>query len=469
MSSTQSIYKSANQVTMPWQQASIVTKSVVIDSRQRDTKLYPSPSAYTVKLDHVFKNINSLELKGAIFPKSSYNVHSSNNNIDFVIGDFVLSFQILDRGAGYTSAPTVTISPPPGPGTTATATAIIDGFGSISNIIINTAGSGYNPSKPPIVVLTPPNNPKQARRPSVVAIIGTHYTATLRVGEYEIGGNPVPPASLPTNLLLEIQNAMNYAVNGIYNPTSTSPFAVRVVSQYPKLGAPAGSPESYDTNSCLFNRIQVINVNSSVWEFLWSSGPNRLISAASILGFNTVDTGIGIPVASVVGPGGTLIPGGTAIRGFFDYNLKNDPDYVIMSVKINNDRMDRIKSPDDGLDETFAILLFDNNNPETLHDLSAAAPAGSIVSINGVQYLQGPTGKGVFWRDAGAVKPIKGYDFDVKKLSFQNPQLVSNISVMFTKFGYKAGGVPFFYNMEGREHTLMFELSASDQRSQQRE
>jgi hypothetical protein len=122
------------------------------------------------------------------------------------------------------------------------------------------------------------------------------------------------------------------------------------------------------------------------------------------------------------------------------------------------------------LDDTFATLLFDNNNPETLHDLSAAAPVGSIVPINGVQYLQGPTGKGIFWRDAGAVKPIKGYDFDTKKFSFKPPQAsVSNITVQFTKFGYKSGGVPLFYNMEGREHVLLFEFSSTDNRSQMKD
>ncbi len=471
MSSTQNIYKATNQVTFPANEVYTVTKSVVIDSRQRNCDRYKNPSFYTLQLDHTFKNVNSVELKGAIFPKSSYNVHSSNNKIDFAIGDFVTSFIILDKGAGYTVAPTVTISSPVGVGVTATATAIIDAYGSLSNIILGTTGSGYIPSIPPFVFLSQPTNLKQARSPRVLAVIGNHYTATLRVGEYDIGGNPAPPTTtLPSNLLLEIQNAMNYVVNGVYSPISTSPFAARLVSQYPTLTATAGSPESYDTNSCLFNRVQVVNVNSSVWELLWCTGPNKITSAASVMGYNTVDTGIGILIPTVVAPGGTLIPGGTAIRGQFDYNLKNDPDYVIMTLNINNHRMDRLTSPDDGLDDTFAVLFFDNNNPETLHDLSAAAPAGTIVSIGGVQYLSGPTGKGTFWRDAGSVKPIKGYDFDSKKLSFKPPiGVVTNITVQFTKFGYKSGGVPYFYNMEGREHTLLFEFTSTDNASRMKE
>jgi hypothetical protein len=463
------VLKDTQNARMPWTDPAPVAKTVVVDSRQRNCERYKSPAAYTIDLDNVFKNVISIELKGAILPKSNYNIHSGNNKIDFAIGDFVTSFEILDRGAGYTVAPTVTLSSPPGAGVTATATAIIDAFGSISNIIINVAGSGYTPSKPPFVMISPPNNPKQARQPRVVAVVGNHYTASLRLGEYDIGGNPVPPLTLPNNLLLEIQNAMNYAVNGgAYNPISTSPFAVRVVSQYPILGATAGTPEAYDTNACLFNRIQTVNVNSDIWEFLWCTGPNKIISAASVMGFNTVDSGVGTLIPAVVAPGGTLIPAGTAIRGPFDYNLKNDPDYVIMTMQFNHHKMDRVKSQDDGLNETFAALLFDNNNPETLHDLSAAAPAGSIVSIGGVQYLQGPTGKGVFWRDAGAVKPIKGYDFDTKKMVFTPPiATISNFTVQFTKFGYKPGGVPLFYNMEGREHVLLFEFICTGQKPQQ--
>ncbi len=388
MSSTQNIYKATDQATLPFQEVYSITKSVVIDSRQRNCERFKTPSFYTLDLEHTFKNVTSIELKGAIFPKSSYNIHSSNNKIDFAIGDFVTGFYILDGGAGYTSAPTITISDPRGVGTTATATSVINTFGTITNIVLGTAGSGYIPSTPPFVMISPPNNPKQARQPRVIAVIGNHYTANLRVGEYDIGGNPIPPATLPNNLLLEIQNSMNYAVNGgAYNAASTSPFVARLVSQYPTLTAAIGTPDASDTNACLFNRIQVINVNSSVWEFLWCSGPNKITSAASVLGFNTVDSGIGIAILAVVTGGGTLIPAGTAIRGCFDYNLKNDPDYVVMSVNINNKRMDRLKSPDDGLNDTFAVLLFDNNNPETLHDLTAA-PTGSITTVGGVQYLQ---------------------------------------------------------------------------------
>ncbi len=459
------ILKDTTKATLPWEKTISVSKTVVIDSRQRDCSRYKSSSHYTLDLGDTFKNISALELKGALIPKSSYNVHSSNNKIDFAIGDFVSGFKIESGGAGYTSAPSVTIYDPQNPGVTATATAIINTKGTITNIIINNAGSGYIPSKPPYVSISPPTNKKQYIMPKITAIIGVQYTATLRVGEYEIGGNPVPPSLTPTNLLLEIQNAMNYAVNaGSYNPTSSSPFAVRLVSQYPEIGATPGTPEAFDTNSCRFNRIQVINVLSETWEFLWCSGPNEIESSAGILGFNTVDTGIGVLVPEISTLDGIIIPGGTAIRGQFDYNLNNDPDYVILSIGAGDRNLDRITSLDDGIDHRFCVLLFDNNNPETLHDMS-----GFSSNIGGVEYLQGPTTKGLFYRAPGPIKSIKANDFDGagKKIIFDPPMgKISTVTISFTKFGYRPGSSPQYYNMEGREHLLLFELTASDNKSQ---
>lgn len=469
------IYRETQNATLPWQNKDRmpITKSIAIDSRHRDCTRYKNPSVYNINLDHIFRNVTGIELKGAIFPKTSYNIHTSNNKIDFAIGDFVTGFSILDRGSGYTIPPTVTISSPPGAGITASALAIIDVHGTIQSLMLLNGGSGYTPSNPPFVMISLPTNAKQARPAKINAIVGNLYTATLRVGEYEIGGNPTQPPSVPSvpsGLLLEIQNAMNYVVNGgAYNPLSTSPFAVRLVSQYPMLGAQPGTPEAYDTNACRFNRIQTINTLSSVWEILWWSGPNSTLSSSCVMGFNTIDTGIGRPTAAIMSGGDVLIPGGTAIRATFDYNLKNDPDYVIMSISINNKNIDRLKSPEESLDETFAVLFFDNNNPETLHDLSAS-PLGSIISSGGVQYLEGPTGKGLFWRDSGGVKPIKGYDFDSKKIIFSPPiASVSNMGIKFTKFGRKNGGPPVIYNMDGREHTLLFEFTANDHKTRMNE
>ena len=471
------VFKSSYQATHPSDEVYTVTKTVVIDSRQRNTKAYRNPSSYRIEVGDVFKNITSVELRGVIIPKSSYNVHSSNNKIDFSIGDFVTTIRVTDGGSGYTIAPTVTLSAPGGGGTTATATAFIDSSGKVTNISVVVAGSGYTPSKPPFIFIDAPPVGGNRITAKAVSVVGTHYTSELREGEYTIGGNPVPPSVVCSDLLLELQNSMNYVVNGgAYDIASTAPFAVRVVNQYPEIGAVAGTPEAANTNATLFNRIQVTKVpnggdpnDSTVWEILWGSGPNRLDSANSIMGYNIVDTGIGVATSIVTVGGGTLIPAGHTIRGEFDYNLHNDPDFVVMSLELGDEQMDRITSLDEGMDNKFAALVFDANSPETLSDLGAGT-GGAITTVAGIDYLEGPTGKGEFWRSPGNIKALKGSDFDKKLFSFRPAKgKVSSITVKFTKFGMKPGGEAREYNFGGREHTLLFELKSQDQYSRNRD
>ena len=40
---------------------------------------------------------------------------------------------------------------------------------------------------------------------------------------------------------------------------------------------------------------------------------------------------------------------------------------------------------------------------------------------------------------------------------------------MFTKYGFKQNAAPHLYDMEGREHLLLFEVSATDNRSKMKE
>lgn len=462
----QSVFKTSFAATHPSEEVYEVAKTVVIDSRQRDTRQYSTPSFYRLDVGDIFKNITSVELKGVLIPKSSYNIHSSNNKIDFGIGDSVTSITVINGGSGYVSAPAVFLTSPT-TGVTTTATSTIDAFGRVNSIIIGVAGSGYTTGSPPYVSIEqPPYSSTNRVQATAEAIVGIHYTAELRTGQYIIGGNNTPPATSPSGLILEIQDAMNYVVNGApYVQGSTGPFVVRLVSQYPEIGATAGTPEAFDTNSTRFNRIQVVNTNSDVWEFMWGTGPNKLCSANSVMGFNITNTGAGTAVAAVNTAGGLLIPAGTAIRANFDYNLDNDPDFVIMSLELGDENMDRMTSPDEGIDHNFATLIFDANTPETLEDLS-----GTTDTVGGVEYLEGAVTKGNFWRAPGKMKPIKGYDYDLKKFSFRPSKgKVGSITVRFTKFGHKAGGAPYFYDFDGREHTLVFEMKSTDQASFQRD
>ena len=431
----------------------------VVDSRQRDCKVYPSPSRYRIPIDQVYKNITSIELKGCILPKTSYNVHSSNNVIDFNIGDTVTRIDVKDGGSGYTVAPNVRISDPVA-GVTATATATIVGT-AVTSITIGVAGSGYNSSGPPFVFIDPP--PPGGAQATAVAIVGTRYQTKLRKGNYIIGGNNVPGTSvIPTGLLLEIQNAMNFAVNGgAYNPASISPFAVRLVSQYPELGAAAGTPEAAATNACPYNRIQITNVNSDPWEILWCSGKGSKNNARRLMGFNWMDDTIPTATPAINAGAGDIIPAGTTYRADFDFDLLDYPDYAILSFwAVADESFERIQSVSgDGLNRAFATMVFDANNPDNLLDLDGT----TNTDVGGIDYLEGEITRGDFYRPPGTTKALKGFDFDQKYLEF-SPAIgkLSYLNINFTKFGTQSGDLPNFYDFGGRDHLLIFEFSASD-------
>jgi hypothetical protein len=59
------------------------TDHILIDSRDRDTTLFPSPSNYRIDLLRSYPNVISLELVTAEIPISEYNVNSTNNVIQF--------------------------------------------------------------------------------------------------------------------------------------------------------------------------------------------------------------------------------------------------------------------------------------------------------------------------------------------------------------------------------------------------
>lgn len=451
-----------SRITHPSDRIVVGQHTLVIDSRQRDFTLYPNPSFYRIPLGDEYKNITSIELNGAIIPKTSYNVHSTNNYIDFSIGSSITSIKLINIGYGYTAAPSVSIEPPKliG-GIQATAVAIVNlTTGSLDSINITNPGSGYYTSSPPAIIIGPPqNNNSKISGATAVALIGTLYTAQLRIGQYTIGGNPTLPGTNGTDLINEIQNAMNYAVNGgAYNPTSSSPFEVRIVSQYPSLTATAGTPESSNTNACLFNRIQITNVNSDHWELLYASGQNAKKSAAMIMGYNRLDY---LPTATnvVIVGANVLINAGTTIRASNDYNLLDDPQYVILSFWAGDQAFERIESANTSLNKKFGTMIFDAVYDNVITDTEGITG----VDNSGVTQLNGPITKGGFWSPPGALKALRGLEFDNKKLDLSAAYgKLTSLTIRFTKFSAFNDSQPEYYDFLGRDHLLIFTVRASD-------
>lgn len=291
-----------------------------IDSRQRDFSLFPNSNEYSVSVPEYYKNIKSLELKAAIIPKSEYNINSSNNNIPFIIGDFISKVSINSQINNKFKKTTATVDVPDGTsitftvsGGSPTSQAVLNSTtvnGGIGPIIIYYGGSGYTPDDN--IKITASISGYENIMDIFSVEVGIRYDAKLREGHYSNTGNPefyhinnsgtrnVMRSNVPViGLSREIENAMGNAIySRITNNTSLTyqrigwyelpydtlsskykigathqslydypaPISVRYVNQYPILERfstyninTEKSADYYETNSCNFNRINFTN------------------------------------------------------------------------------------------------------------------------------------------------------------------------------------------------------------------
>ena len=303
---------------------------------------------------------------------------------------------------------------------------------------------------------------------------GTEYTATLREGQYTIGGNPNDASGdLPSGLIKEIEDQMN-AVDGVTG------IEVRLVSEY--------ADTETDTNACMANRIQISSVYPNVLVLLFGTGSNAGSSARSVLGFSATDH---VSTQITKNYKGTALAGQTlryACQAQYDYNLHDYPKCIIMDLEIDRQKLRRVKSNSPHINDKFAVIYLDTNPPNVLGDLGVGFDTfqivdsgtavsesntmmGSIRNIMDVddniigRYLSGPQGKYqrhledsssvsalTGYSGSGAVKPIKGTDINAKFVKFNPPINVRKFKCSF----YKNNGI--LYDFKGQEHKLEFEL-----------
>ena len=71
----------------PPKKSKVLSKhTIIIDSRQRDYSIYPTPDKYLVNLMEPHRNVEKIELIAAMLPKTEYNVNSENNMLLVTIG-----------------------------------------------------------------------------------------------------------------------------------------------------------------------------------------------------------------------------------------------------------------------------------------------------------------------------------------------------------------------------------------------
>jgi hypothetical protein len=124
-----------------------------------------------------------------------------------VLSGAVNAITVRGGGAGYLSAPAVTVGPPTS-GTTATATAVLTG-GVVTSITVNTGGSGYS-AVPPTITIAPPTTPtgtaattpQYAGQGNTSSTAGPISTLGITAGRYPKASDKTLPAAPVVTIVL---------------------------------------------------------------------------------------------------------------------------------------------------------------------------------------------------------------------------------------------------------------------------
>ena len=281
----------------------------------------------------------------------------------------------------------------------------------------------------------------------LVTVNGTTHQCVLTPGQYLIGSN------VPGNINY-VADGSNNCISGLVPEIKRVLLAVDpdfnvFLASLPQANGGTGQYASVlnrivITNSSKQFSIDFVNENYS------SGSPFR------VLGFNkqtytaTQNTTViygtsetGACTQSDLMAGTTFTINSYAINSIYDYNLKDDPKYIIMQLEFGNKSAERIESSDIATNQKFAIIIYDANDPDNIETYSSTNNV-----LNPVQVKTE--------RKVGNLKALKGADFDKKILTFEPPITLENFKVSFYKYDNT------FYDFHNREHQLTFELEVAD-------
>lgn len=467
----------------------------IIDSRERNIKLFPNPAFYSIEFNRSYKNVTSLELKGSLIPKTEYNVNTANMFIPFNIQDFITSITIKDPGFGYvngtygagTGFPTLTriSSPAITGGTQATITVTVAG-NQITSIVIVNKGSGYlrgyyggiqNPTagfyknaQASFIDEIPMDSSLRLRskKAKIIVNVGNELVGILTTGQYDFAN---PSDSLP-GLCREVTGALQAAVtraiaDGKVVPVGGGPQTGPEYFPYATVAGDKGSCYLITTNPNASPNVQVaiqrgeptgIYSQDLFLELLWSSDDFSDSTSMNLLGYgsNVISNKYAVtmpssPVDQTSGVTGdlALVWEATPIIGRNNYDLCNSPLYVVLSFSESKSDGERIESTNNTLDKSFAVLVFDANSP----DIVFREPE-NVAPLPGT----GPCNWGTLLTKPGMLKAIKGADFDSKILAYGPAPLaeLNGITICFRKFN---GDLVDFHN---RDHLLVFQVGCND-------
>ena len=278
-----------------------------------------------------------------------------------------------------------------------------------------------------------------------VIVGGTTKQVVLRSGQYIIGSNNAGSVNYVASngaLVFGLITELEYQLNQGFGAGT---FNVFLATMPP--------PNGTGNNASVLNRVVITSSSSFIIDFT-----NSIYTPGSpfrVLGFNKAIYTAAQNSVQIYGNDdsgsctSTELQNGTihtvsiyALGAIYDYNMKDDPKYLIMQLDFGNKSAERIESSDIATNQKFAIILYDANDPDNIYTFNSAA-GGSNVTLSTI-------------RPPGTLKALKGSDFDKKILTFEPPLTLENFKISFYKYDNT------YYDFNNREHLLTFELDVAD-------
>jgi len=278
-----------------------------------------------------------------------------------------------------------------------------------------------------------------------VIVGGTTKQVVLTQGQYIIGSNNAGSVNYVASngaLVFGLITELEYQLNQGFGAGT---FNVFLATMPP--------PNGTGNNASVLNRVVITSSSSFIIDFtnsIYTSG-----SPFRVLGFNKSIYTAAQNSVQIYGNDdsgsctSTELQNGTihtvsvyGLGSIYDYNMKDDPKYVIMQLDFGNKSADRIESSDIATNQKFAIILYDANDPDNIYTFNSAS-GSSEVTVSTI-------------RPPGTLKALKGSDFDKKILTFEPPLTLENFKISFYKYDNT------YYDFHNREHLLTFELDVAD-------
>lgn len=282
----------------------------------------------------------------------------------------------------------------------------------------------------------------------LLTIGGVQQALYLNIGQYLVGSNTAGSINYVANgnvpldgLIAEMVRVLNTHVN------SAGAFNVFLATLPP-------SNNGTGSNASVLNRIVITNsaVAFSI-DFTCTGytagGPFRLMgfkkavynSAIGNTIYGSSDTGVCSSATLEAQTVYALTI--NSLTAVFDYDLIDDPKYLIMQLEFGNKSADRVQSIDIATNQKFAMIIYDANEPDNIQTYDSNTSVGGNVTLQTD-------------RRPGRLKALKGSDFDKKILEFDPPLTLENFKISFFKYDNT------LYDFHGREHMLIFEIDIAD-------